>query len=73
MHHHIKDCSHCHKMVTMGAGVRLLHHLQTSHRLDDKVAMAVVNWVFNRIGEVQFLIQEKIEKKVKRRRGWLLF
>jgi hypothetical protein len=57
-----KDCTDCKQMVRMGAGVRLLHHLQTSHRFDDKIALALVNWIFDKIEHARAKILEHQSK-----------
>jgi len=59
---HIRDCPTCHTMLKMGAGIRLLEHLQDSHRLDDKVALKVVNWVFEKISNVREKVLARVEK-----------
>ena len=64
-HRHIetfKDCPDCQKMVKMGAGIRLLDHLQRFHRHNEDVAHAFVNWVFGRLSEVRRKIAEKISQ-----------
>ena len=55
-----RKCKTCQQAARLGAGVAFLQHLKDFHRMDDEKAMAVVNWIFDKIARIRGWLTEPI-------------